>query len=162
RFELALDLGDAFLNKPSVRLDLRFAGTAEKTEAAALTLQMGPAPHQAAFLIVEVSKLDLQRAFARMRAFTENFENKPRPVEDLEVPRLFEVALLHGAEMPIDNDESGFEFFEKPLQLLNLAFADQCGGARLRNDGNRLAHDFQIYRRRKPRGLFQARSLRAV
>ena len=66
-FQFGLDLRDAFADQAAVGLELGFARTAEKAEAAALTFEMGPAAHQPAVLIGQMGKLDLQRAFARER-----------------------------------------------------------------------------------------------
>src|SRR3981189_3040686 len=46
--ELAPQLGDALADQAAVDFELAFAGPAEKTEAAALPLEMGPGTHGAA------------------------------------------------------------------------------------------------------------------
>ena len=74
-FELAFDPRDALRNDTAVRLELGLARPAEKAKAAALTLEMGPRPHQAAALIGQMGEFDLQRAFARRRAPAEDLEN---------------------------------------------------------------------------------------
>ena len=86
--ELVLDLGKPLLDHAPVGFKLRFAGTAEKAEAAALALEMGPGPHQPAFLIGQMGMFDLQRAFARAGAPAENLENEAGAVENLGVPFL--------------------------------------------------------------------------
>src|SRR5690606_11980007 len=90
-FELDLDLGDAVVDEAAVDFDLRFAGAADEAEAAALALEMGPAPHQAAALIREMRELDLETALARARAGAEDLEDQRRAVDDLAAPRLLEV-----------------------------------------------------------------------
>src|SRR3546814_20553150 len=66
----------------------------------------------------------LFRAFG-VGALAKNLKDEARAVEDLEVPDLFEIALLNGREMPIDDDKLDFQFCEKTFQLLDLALTDQ-------------------------------------
>ncbi len=96
-FKLFADFREPLADQPPVGFDLRFAGTAQKAEAASLPLKMGPAFDQAAALIGEMRKLDLQTPFARLRAFAEDFENERCPIQYLRVPRLLQIALLHRA-----------------------------------------------------------------
>ena len=105
--ELLADDVDALADDAAVGLDLGLAGAAEKAEAAALPLKMRPGPDQPALLIDEMGELDLQAPFPRPRPLPEDLEDQTGAVEHLGVPRGFEIALLHGRERMIDDDELG-------------------------------------------------------
>ena len=67
---------------------------------------MGPRPHQAAALIVEGGQFDLQPAFVRAGAGAEDFQDQSRAVDDLGLPRLLEIALLHGRQLVVDDHQT--------------------------------------------------------
>src|SRR5262245_48700306 len=92
--ELALDLGHPVTDQPAVGLDLGFTGAAEEAEAAALALEVGPAPHQASRLIIEMRELDLQPSFGGGGALAENLKDQPGPVDDFGADFVLEVFLL--------------------------------------------------------------------
>src|SRR5690606_32308507 len=123
-FQFALDGDDALVEHAPVELDLRLARTAEESAPAALAFEMGPRPHQAALLVGEVRQLYLQPAFPRLRAPPEDLEDQPGAVEHLGVPCLFEVALLHGADGVVDDDETCLRRLDARAKLIHLAGAE--------------------------------------
>ncbi len=144
--QLLADDVDALAEESPVGLDLGLAGTAEKAEAAALPLEMGPGADQPALLIDEMGKLDLQAPFPRPRALAENFEDQPGAVEHLDVPRRLEIALLHRRERMIDDDETGILGAHQPRQLLDLAGAEQSRRPRIRHGHEPARLDVEIDR----------------
>ena len=125
--EVALDPHDALADQAAVDLDLRFAGAAQEAEAAALAFQVGPRPHQAAALVVEGGQFDLQPAFMRAGAGAEDLQDQSGAVDDLGLPGLLEVALLHGRQLVVDDDEADALLLHRGLQALDDALADQRG-----------------------------------
>ena len=98
--ELAADLGHPVADHPPVGLDLGFARTAKEAEAAALALEVGPAAHQAARLIIEMGELDLQPPFGGRRTLAEDLEDQPGAVDHLGADLLLQVLLLDRASAP--------------------------------------------------------------
>ena len=160
--ELGFDLGETLLDHAAVGFELGFAGTAEKAEAAALALEMGPGAHQPAFLVGQMRVLDLQRAFAGARAPAENFQDKAGAVEHLGAPGLFQIALLHRRERAVHHHDAGLVGFDEPGDLFDLAFAEigrRPHGAEHHDAGLR---DVEIDGARKPDRLVEARLRRAI
>src|ERR1700722_8846107 len=88
--EFLADFRNPLADDPAVGFDLGFAGPAQKAEATALPLKMGPAADKPALLIIEMGEFDLQASFPRVRPLAENFENERRAIEDFGVPGFFE------------------------------------------------------------------------
>ncbi len=131
--ELGLDRDDALVEHTPVELDLRFTRTTEEAAPAALPFQVRPCTHETALLIGEVRKFDLKSSFPRPRSCAEDFEDEPGAVQHLHHPRLFEVALLHGADGVIDDDKVGFGLTNDRGQLLHFPRAEQRRGLGMRN-----------------------------
>ena len=124
-FESLLEQFDALFEQPAIAFDLRLARTAEKAEAAALPLKVGPRADKPALLIVEMGEFDLQNAFTRHRAFAEDFEDQCRTVKHLGAGLGLEIALLHRAEGDIDEQQLDFALLDFLLDLFDMARADE-------------------------------------
>ena len=155
--EFGLDALDAILDHAPVGFQLRLAGTAEKAETAALALKMGPGAHQPAFLIIEMGVLDLQRAFAGARAPAEDFQNQSGAVDDLGVPGLFQIALLHRRNRAIHYDDGRGEAFHQSGNFIDFAGADISRRPDLVERDEPLLHDIEVDGAREPGGFGQAR-----
>src|SRR5271170_7962178 len=148
------DLEDTFADQAAIGFDLCFTRTTQEAEAAALAFQVGPASDETAALIGEMRKLDLQATFSSLRAFAEDFEDQRCAIKHFRAPRLFQIALLHGAQLRIDDNDFRLERANFGCDLFNLAGADErCGpralqlhdpfGDDVETDGGGEAHTFR-------------------
>ena len=111
--QFLLELDDLFLQQPAVGFDLGFTRTTHEACTTTLTFQVGPAANQPALLIVQMRKLDLQRAFLGGSTAAEDFQDETGPVDDLAVPFLFQIALLNRGQRMIDDDQTGIVLAEQ-------------------------------------------------
>ena len=103
--EFPLDLHHSFLNQPPVSLDLRFAGSAEKAETAALTLKVRPRPDETRALVGKMRQFDLERPLRGAGPSSEDLEDKPCAIDNFAAKAFFEVALLHGRQRTIHDHQ---------------------------------------------------------
>jgi hypothetical protein len=75
-------------------------------------------------------KFNLQSPFPSLRPFSENLEDERRAIDDLGVPRFFEIALLHRAEAGVHDNDVRLKTPRFRRDFRDLAAADQCGGCR--------------------------------
>ena len=153
--ELAPKLAHACADHPPVRLDLRFAWAPQEAEAAALPLQVRPAAHEPALLIVEMRQLHLQPTFRGRGALAEYLQDQPRPVDDLALELLFQVALLDGGERPVDDHQLGLFLLAFGGDALDLALAEQGPRADVTNGKHEGLGDHYADRLRQTLGLFE-------
>src|SRR5690606_12546044 len=85
---------DRLVDHAAIKLDLGFARSAARANAAALTLQVGPAAHQARGQVFQAGELRLELALMTARALAEDLENQQGAVGDAHVQMALEVALL--------------------------------------------------------------------
>jgi hypothetical protein len=154
-FQLAAQLRHAVADQPPVGLDLGFAGAAEETEAAALALEVGPAPHQPAGLIIEMGEFDLQPAFRRRRPLAEDFEDQPGAVDHLGIQRGFEVALLDRGKRRIDDHQPCLGLPRGGRDRLDLSLSEQGRGAGLAKAESKLVDHLDADRLGEPGRLLE-------
>ena len=127
--EFQLDGLDALGDAPPVGFQLRFARAAG-ADAAALPRHLDAVAGQARQHVVELRQFHLKPPFPCTGARSEDIQDELRPVDDLGGQRLFEIALLGGTEVLIEDDDVGVAAFYGGSEFVHLAAADQCGGFR--------------------------------
>lgn len=102
-------------------------------------------------------KLHLQAAFPRLCTLAEDFEDERGAVQHLGVPRLLQIALLHGRKLRIDDDDFRFERARLGTNLFHLARTDQSSRNRPREGHDVLPDDVQADSRRQTDGFGETR-----
>ena len=141
--ELLLELDHLLVDGAAVGLLLGLAGAADEAEAAALPLEMGPGAHEAGALVGEGREVDLQHALAGGGAVGEDLEDETGAVQQLDLPGLLEVALLHRGDRAVDQDELDLLGLDAGAQLLDLALAEEHAGIGLGQAHDLRPHDLQ-------------------
>ena len=80
--------------------------------------------------MVELRQFDLQFTFRALGAQGKNVEDQARAVNDAALQQAFEVALLRGRQIVIENDEIRLVRCDLGADFLHLAFASECRGIR--------------------------------
>ena len=129
--QLTPQLGHLLIDGAAVGLDLRLARTAHKAKATALPFQVGPGAHQTGPLIGQRRQFDLQHAFAGGGPVGEDFEDQAGAVQQFDLPRLFQIALLYWRDGAVDQDQLDLVGLDPGAQFLDLALAEQHAGMRV-------------------------------
>jgi hypothetical protein len=74
-----------------------------------------------------LGEFDLEHAFTSSRAACKDVEDELGAVDDFTAQTIFEVSLLGTADLAIDEDEVGSDFFYEGEEFIHLAFADVGG-----------------------------------
>ena len=128
--EPLLDRLDAHIDHAAVELDLGLARTTAQTDAATLTLQVRPAPHQSGREITQPRQLDLQLAFVAARPRRKDLEDQGGAVEHLDAQMALQIALLRRPERLIKDHTVSLIQIDQGLDLVGLARADEQGRIR--------------------------------
>ena len=63
--------------------------------------------------------------FAGGRTIRKDFKDQTRSIKDLNLPFLFQIALLHGCDGSVDQDQFNLMIVEQRFQLFQLTFSKQ-------------------------------------
>ena len=153
--EILADLIDPFLDFSAIRLELGFARTAEKAEAAALPFEVGPGPDQTRALIFQTCEFDLHAPLAGARAPPKDFQNYAGTVDDLSFPAALQIALLDWGQSGVHKDDAGIFAGHDGADFLDLAFAEKEAWTHCPQGlAARLKH-FKVERLRQTAGFFK-------
>ena len=137
-------------NHPAVSLNLRLTRPAKKAKAAALAFKVSPAAHQAALLVIEMGKLNLQATFRRGGTLPENLEDQAGAVDHLAFQLVFKVALLDRGESAVHNHQIGFVLFAPNRDILHLPGTEQGVGLHFSHRQDRRISNHHTDRKRQP------------
>ena len=101
---------DSLAQQTPVGLKLGFAGTTVADTATPLTLEVGPAAHQARGDVLELRQLHFELAFMTARALREDVEDETGAIQHPALDELFEVALLRRRQRMIEQHQVGVVF----------------------------------------------------
>ena len=87
-----------------------------------------PAPSVS--LIGQMRHFHLQHTFAGGRTIRKDFKDQTRSIKDLNLPFLFQIALLHGCDGSVDQDQFNLMIVEQRFQLFQLTFPKQLSRLR--------------------------------
>ena len=126
--QILLQADDAVGDQAAVGLDLRLAGATQEAEAAALPFKVGPGPHQAAALVVQMGEFHLQGAFLGAGALTEDIQDQAGAIDDLAAPGALQIALLHRGQRGVHHRDRDIPCLQRLVLRRGLALAQQGRG----------------------------------
>src|SRR5262249_19480528 len=156
-FDPGLDLAHAVSNPAPVRLEFLFArapypdatrSTAypANSASAALTAETGhrrTLSGQPRQQIIELRQFHLQLSFPAARMPRENVENELRPIDDAACGGRFDIALLHGREITVEDDQRSTVRRGLRSNLIEFAAPDECRRIGLLANLEHCARDFR-------------------
>jgi hypothetical protein len=124
------DSRDAILNAAAVSFQLRFTFTAAHANPAFLPRQVAPESGQSRQQVLQLRELNLQLAFFGAGALGENIQDQRRPIENLAIEDLLQIAALRGRKFVVKNDRIHIRAPTVLGKFIRLAFADESRRAR--------------------------------
>ena len=121
--KLPLEALNSVADKPAVGFELALAG-ASGADAAAQPLEVSPLSRQPGQQVLVLGELDLEASLAGAGVATKDIQDHARAVEDLDLKDAFEVLLLRGPELVVEDDGFGFQLSDGFLELLEFAPAE--------------------------------------
>src|SRR4051812_15148305 len=153
--KLALDVDDPFAELAAVALELGLTRAAQTDAADALPGEVGPESGQPRQAVFELRQLDLEAPLVSRRAAGEDVEDERRAVDDFDVERALEVALLGRGEIVVNHDHVVADVVAPRLDLLELPLADVGAGQGMGELLRYRADDLDVDGFGQPRQLFQ-------
>ena len=126
-FERFFEQGDAAADAAAVHFELRFPRSA-RADAAAEPGHLDAAAGKTREQVIQLRQLDLQLPFARPGVAGKDGKNHLRAVHHAAVGDLFDVALLRGRQLGIENEEVRACRSQPLANLIELPAPDQCRG----------------------------------
>ena len=149
------DAHDLVLKRTPVSFDLGLAGAAQKSDTATLAFKMRPAADQAALLVGQMGQFNLEAPFPRLGSFPKNLKNEAGTIQNLDVPGLFQVALLPGGKRMVDDCNVGLFCCRNATYLFYFAGSKKCCRSRFANRHNAACADIQSDGLGKPNSFRQ-------
>lgn len=118
---------DSVIDQSAIRLQLRFAGSADANAATEL-LEVGPHPRQAWQHVLELRELDLHLRLVGLGADREDVEDQFGAIHDALGRRILDILSLTGRELVVEDDERGVALGGQRGKLLDLALAEVGAG----------------------------------
>ena len=126
-FQLLLNMANAAIDFAAIGFQLSFTGAAG-ADAAAELRHLDAASGQSRQQILQLRQFHLQLAFPSAGVAGEDVEDKLGPVENARIEFTFQVALLRGRELVIEDNQVGRGGGHGAFQLFQFAAADERGG----------------------------------
>ena len=94
-------------------------------DAAALTLQVAPASHEAGLQVLQAGQLDLELALMAARALGKDFQDQQSTVIDRQFQMTLQIALLGRAERLVEEDLHRTMHMRQGTNFVGLASTDE-------------------------------------